>query len=70
LKDRGIGEVIIRPSTKGANYLSITWAFQEGWFKHIEVEEKDKRPGDQGLGRVLIVKVIILSYPTLSHHYF
>ena len=58
LKDAGggAGEVIIRPSTKSPDHLSITWAFQENWFKHIEVEERDKRPGDQGLGKTLIIQ--------------
>lgn len=52
---KGAGEVLIRPSSRGSNYLTITWAFQENWFKHINVEEKDKRAGDLGLGAQLFV---------------
>eukprot|EP01034_Spumella_vulgaris_P023707 gene23707-29953_t len=52
---KGAGEVLIRPSSKGADYLTITWAFQENWFKHISVQEKGKRAGDLGLGSQLVV---------------
>jgi transcription elongation factor SPT6 len=52
---KGAGEVIIRPSSKGANFLTITWAFQENWFKHISIEEKGKRLGDLGLGKQLVI---------------
>jgi transcription elongation factor SPT6 len=52
---KGAGEVLIRPSSKGADYLTITWAFQENWFKHISVQEKGKRQGDLGLGSQLVV---------------
>lgn len=53
---KGTGSVIIRPSSKGANYLTITWAFQEGWYKHISVLEKgNKRSGNVGLGDELWV---------------
>lgn len=42
-----IGEIIIRPSSKGANFLAITWAFQTDWFKHIDIEERGKlNPSD------------------------
>jgi len=52
----GAGEVIIRPSGTKENSISITWAFQDNWFKHIDVEERDKRPNDQGLGKTLIIQ--------------
>lgn len=55
LRGKSAGEFLFRPSSKGTNYIAITWAFQENWFKHIDVEEMDKRPGDQGLGKKLII---------------
>lgn len=55
LEGKGAGEVLIRPSSKGPDYLTITWAFQNNWYKHISVQEKGKRPGDLGLGSQLIV---------------
>ena len=56
LKGRGAGAVIIRPSSKGPNALSITWAFQEGLFAHIEVEERGKKAGEIGLGKELYIR--------------
>lgn len=35
---RGAGAAIARPSSKGANFINITWAFQEESFQHISVE--------------------------------
>lgn len=55
LEAKGAGEVLIRPSSKGPNFLTITWAFQENWFKHISVEERGKRAGDLGVGSQLFV---------------
>jgi hypothetical protein len=55
LAGKGAGEVVVRPSSKGPDQLSITWAFQEGWYKHIEVKESEKRPGEKGLGRKLSI---------------
>lgn len=42
LRGQGAGEVIFRPSSRGPDILVITWAFQEGCFKHIDVKEHDK----------------------------
>lgn len=43
LSDRPVGEVIIRPSSKGDHFLSITWKFQEKMYKHIEIAEGERR---------------------------
>jgi transcription elongation factor SPT6 len=56
LRGRGPGEVIFRPSSKSNDTLSITWAFQEGWFKHIDVQEFDKKGGSQSIGSRLLIK--------------
>jgi transcription elongation factor SPT6 len=56
LEGKGAGEILIRPSSKGPNYLTITWAFQDNWFKHISVEERGKRAGDLGVGPQLYVQ--------------
>jgi predicted RNA-binding protein with RPS1 domain len=57
LRERGVGSVLFRPSSKGPNHISITWAFQEGIFKHIDVVECNKRPGDLGLSSELEITV-------------
>jgi transcription elongation factor SPT6 len=53
---KGAGAVIIRPSSRGSNFLALTWAFQENWFKHFNIEEYGKRPGDLGLGPRLVIR--------------
>ena len=60
------GNVIIRPSSKGPNNLSITWAFDRDrhWFVHFDVEEKGKEPGSLGLGKELIIL-----FPGLTESY-
>jgi hypothetical protein len=63
LRGMGAGEVLFRPSSKGPDSLSITWAFQEGWFKHVDVEEKGKIPGQLSLGTQLFVKDADLTEP-------
>lgn len=36
------GEVIIRPSSKGADHLTITWKVADGIYQHIDVREEGK----------------------------
>eukprot|EP00968_Pinguiococcus_pyrenoidosus_P005511 scaffold358_cov256-Pinguiococcus_pyrenoidosus.AAC.22 len=50
------GSFIIRPSTRGDTALAITWAFLEGVFKHIEVEEVGQKAGNVGLAQKLRIK--------------
>ncbi len=35
LTNKPRGEVIIRPSTKGKNHISITWKIDQGVYQHI-----------------------------------
>lgn len=64
-ENKGAGEVVIRPSSTGPNMLTITWAFQDNWYKHINVEEKDKKKGQVGLGNKLEIKE-----PDMQGQYF
>lgn len=36
------GEVIIRPSSKGADHLTITWKVAERIYQHIDIREEGK----------------------------
>lgn len=56
LQEKPVGDVIIRPSSKGPDCLSITWLFQPNWCMHIDVEERNKKAGQLGLGDQLIIK--------------
>lgn len=46
------GEVIIRPSSKGADHLTVSWKVDEGIIQHIDVLELQK-PNAFTLGKVL-----------------
>lgn len=36
------GEVIIRPSSKGSDHLTITWKVADGIYQHIDIKEEGK----------------------------
>ncbi|CAG9102905.1 hypothetical protein JYU34_005682 [Plutella xylostella] len=36
------GEVIVRPSSKGSDHLTVTWKVAEGIYQHIDVREEGK----------------------------
>ena len=57
LKERDVGSVIFRPSSKGPQHISISWAFQEGRIKHIDVLELNKSANDLGLATQLQIKL-------------
>lgn len=46
------GDVVIRPSSKGADHLAVTWKVADGIFQHIDVLELDKE-NEFALGRTL-----------------
>lgn len=48
------GEVVFRPSSKGANHLALTVKLDEDVFSHVEIEELDK-PNEYTLGQRLLV---------------
>lgn len=36
------GDVIIRPSSKGENHLTVTWKVNDGIYQHVDVREEGK----------------------------
>ena len=48
------GEAIIRPSSKGADHLTLTWKVARGITQHVDIIEKGK-DNPFGLGRQLII---------------
>jgi transcription elongation factor SPT6 len=66
---KGAGAVLVRPSSRGTNHLALTWAFQENWFKHINIEEYGKRPGELGLGSKLVIREENLEFSDLDELY-
>ncbi|KFM65277.1 Transcription elongation factor SPT6, partial [Stegodyphus mimosarum] len=48
------GEVIIRPSSKGSNHLTVTWKVADGINQHIDVREEGKE-NEFSLGHSLII---------------
>ncbi|KAI9338069.1 SH2 domain-containing protein [Zopfochytrium polystomum] len=49
------GSIIIRPSTKGNNHLSITWKIDTDLFQHIDVLESNKE-NEWSLGKTLTIE--------------
>lgn len=49
------GDVVIRPSSKGANHLAVTWKVDDGLYQHIDVIEPNADPTGQTVGSQLIV---------------
>lgn len=36
------GDVIIRPSSKGENHLTVTWKVSDGIYQHVDIREEGK----------------------------
>ncbi|EGN93242.1 hypothetical protein SERLA73DRAFT_126732 [Serpula lacrymans var. lacrymans S7.3] len=49
------GDVVIRPSSKGADHLAVTWKVDEKLYQHIDVTEINIDPTGQGVGGLLVV---------------
>lgn len=49
------GDVVIRPSSKGANHLAVTWKVDDRLYQHIDVVELGVDPSGQNVGTKLIV---------------
>ena len=54
LTNKDKGELIIRPSSRGVNYLTITWKFYDDLYVHINVKEEGKT-NPQTLGKILSI---------------
>lgn len=65
----GAGSMIVRPSSKGSDYLTVSWCVMPEMFKHVLVEEKGKNPGDLGLGSQLCIKDIPEPFSDLDEIY-
>ncbi|KAI0082636.1 transcription elongation factor SPT6 [Panus rudis PR-1116 ss-1] len=49
------GDVVIRPSSKGANHIAVTWKVDDKLYQHIDVVESGVDATGQGVGSRLIV---------------
>jgi transcription elongation factor SPT6 len=52
LGSKGIGDVVIRPSSKGLDHLAITWKVADNVYQHIDVLELNKE-NEFAVGRTL-----------------
>ena len=55
LSTRPRGEIVVRPSGKGTDHISITWKVDEGVYQHIDAKEADK-PNEWSLGKKLTIE--------------
>ncbi len=51
LRDGAVGDMVIRPSSKGVDYLGLTWMWLPNSFKHLDVQGKTD---DDGSGRLVL----------------
>lgn len=56
LKERNVGEFILRPSTRGFMFLSIAWKISKTKISHFAVEELDKKPNDPEVAKKLRIR--------------
>eukprot|EP00898_Chlorokybus_atmophyticus_P008664 jgi/Chlat1/879/Chrsp107S01340 len=60
LSDREIGDVVLRPSTKGVSHLSLTMKFWDGIYFHVDIKEGGKtgksQAGNLRLGTPLQIR--------------
>uniref|UniRef100_A0A183IH13 SH2_2 domain-containing protein n=1 Tax=Soboliphyme baturini TaxID=241478 RepID=A0A183IH13_9BILA len=56
------GDVIVRPSSKGSNRLTVTWKVTDNICQHIDVREEGKETAFS-LGRLLYIGEEVLSEP-------
>jgi transcription elongation factor SPT6 len=54
LRDKEIGDAIIRPSSKGADHLTVTWKVNVNCFQHVDVLE-EKKINQFSLGKRLVI---------------
>lgn len=52
LATQSLGDVVIRPSSKGADHLAVTWKVADGVYQHIDVLELDKE-NEFSVGKIL-----------------
>lgn len=43
IESQKVGDYIIRPSSRGKEYLTITWKFYEGVIVHLQVREEHRQ---------------------------
>jgi transcription elongation factor SPT6 len=50
------GEVVIRPSSKGVNHITVSYKVTGSAVAHIDVSEEEKRARDEfSLGKKLVI---------------
>ncbi|KAI0171215.1 SH2 domain-containing protein [Pestalotiopsis sp. NC0098] len=54
LGSQAVGDLVIRPSSKGNDHLTITWKVADGVFKHVDVVELQKE-SEFAVGKILRV---------------
>ncbi len=55
LRDMGVGDAVIRPSSKGNDHLTVTWKLDKNCFQHVDVLE-EKKQNSFSIGKRLIIE--------------
>lgn len=72
LFSKDTGDIVIRPSTRGLNYLMASWKISHDPFLvvHVEIKEKNK-PNPFGVGKNLLIgKLQFEDLDDIHHNYF
>eukprot|EP00039_Didymoeca_costata_P008067 m.107521 g.107521 ORF g.107521 m.107521 type:complete len:1792 (+) comp13933_c0_seq1:186-5561(+) len=57
MKKSNFGEIVIRPSSKGTDHLTVSWKLTDEITVHIDIEEQDKDPNaPNAVGNRLIIR--------------
>jgi len=54
LKDKEIGEFVIRPSSLGDDFLTLSWKFYNNTYMHVNIHEDNKMKGNT-VGQTLLI---------------
>eukprot|EP00741_Cyanophora_paradoxa_P009215 tig00001486_g8925.t1 len=60
LEGREVGDMVIRPSSKGADHLAITWKMAPNCYRHVDIQEEGKTNA-MSIGRILRVQDMLFS---------